>query len=91
MVEMDKTEPGTIAYILAKSHDGSTYYFLVLFQDQAAIDFHSKAPHFKEMNKKMVPAIKGAPGGKRDFSLTGMAVCGSTPRKPSAAAILSKL
>merc|ERR1740138_1529882 len=42
MVEMDKSEPGTLTYILCKSHDGTTYYFLELFKDQAAIDFHGK-------------------------------------------------
>eukprot|EP00930_Biecheleria_cincta_P100310 TRINITY_DN91946_c0_g1_i1.p1 TRINITY_DN91946_c0_g1~~TRINITY_DN91946_c0_g1_i1.p1 ORF type:complete len:218 (+),score=30.05 TRINITY_DN91946_c0_g1_i1:69-722(+) len=91
MVEMDRTEPGTLSYVLAKSHDGSTYYFLELFKDQAAVDIHAKANAFKAMNKNMVPAIKGAPGGKPDFSLAGMAVCGNIPRKTSCAALPSKM
>mmetsp|Transcript_5288 Transcript_5288/g.10527 ORF Transcript_5288/g.10527 Transcript_5288/m.10527 type:complete len:219 (+) Transcript_5288:55-711(+) len=92
MVEMDRNEPDTATYILAKSPDGNTYFFVELFKDQAAIDFHSKADAFKVMNKKMVPAIKGAPGGKPDFSLMGMAVCGgNVPRKMCAAMIPSKM
>merc|ERR1712224_580142 len=67
MMEMDRSEPGTLAYILAKSHDGTTYFFIELFKDQAAIDVHSNADTFKKMGKAMVPAIKDAPGGKPDF------------------------
>lgn len=92
MMEYDRDEAGTKAYILAKSLDNSIYYFLEIFQDQAAIDFHSKSAAFKGFNKKLGPALKDAPGGKPDFSLAGMALAGgSTPRKVNAAKQVSKL
>merc|ERR1719436_557617 len=91
MLEMDRDEPGTFAYILAKSHDGSTYFFLEIFKDESAIAVHSKLDTFKAMGQKQRPALKGAPGGKPDFSLTNLVLCGNAPRKRSVATVPSKL
>lgn len=87
MVEMDRLEPDTLAYISCKSHDGKSYFFLEIFKDQEAIAFHGKQPHFKAMGKKMAPAMAGKP----DMSMTGLAMCGNTPRKTTNAAAPSKL
>merc|ERR1712232_48452 len=87
MVEMDRLEPDTLTYISCRSNDGSKYFFLEIFKDKEAINFHGKQDHCKAMFKKMAPAFNGKP----DFSKAGLAVCGDTPREPTRAATVSKM
>ena len=47
-------EPGALQYILHRSvKDPTQYVFYEVYQDQAAVDFHGKTPHMREMGAKI--------------------------------------
>eukprot|EP01051_Picozoa_sp_SAG22_P014637 SAG22_NODE_1806_length_3531_cov_2.206294_3_plen_233_part_00 len=85
MAQYDAGEPDTGAYILMKQPDGSTYYFMELFKDKAAVELHSGSAAFKDMGKRMAAAKANDRSRKAKFE-TGLAVCGSTTRKAVSAA-----
>ena len=57
-----KDEPGCNFYALHKSKtDPQLYVVLENYKDQAAVDAHMGAPHFKASFKKMGACLAGAP------------------------------
>ena len=76
----DLNEPNTGCYLLCKRPDESEYVFIELFQNQSAIDVHSKSSAFKEMSKKIGKAKTSAKNKKATF-VTNMRVCVETTRK----------
>ena len=62
MITKVRTEPGTLSYILHKStQDPTTYFFYETYVDQAAVDFHGKTPHMKELGGKIGALLDGRP------------------------------
>ncbi len=58
-------EPGNLLYKLCKSRsDPDTYVVMELYQDQAAVEAHSKTPHFTELFPKLQPLLVP---GRPDF------------------------
>ena len=55
-------EPGNIFFTLTKSRaEPNTYKVLELYRDQAALDAHGQADHFRELGPKMGPCMVGRP------------------------------
>ena len=46
-------EPGNKLYALHKTADVNVYVMLERYDDQAALDAHRAAPHFKELGRKL--------------------------------------
>ena len=76
----DLSEPDTGAYLLCKRPDESKYYFIELFKDAAAVEYHSTSDEFKAMQKRIGAAKANSKHQKPKFA-TGMKVCTSTTRK----------
>ena len=55
-------EPSNIAYQLAKSRtEPNTYKVLEIYKDQAAVDAHRGADHFRSIGAEMGPFMAGRP------------------------------
>jgi quinol monooxygenase YgiN len=59
---VNANEPGIIIYKLFKVRDASNkYIFMEQYKDQAAVDAHRAAEHFKRIGRLMGPHMDGAP------------------------------
>ncbi|HSH99351.1 MAG TPA: putative quinol monooxygenase [Reyranella sp.] len=54
-------EPGNKLYALHKTDDPNVYVMLERYDDQAALDAHRAAPHFKELGRKLGDYLAGRP------------------------------
>jgi len=54
-------EPGNKLYALHKTADSNVYVMLERYDDQAALDAHRAAPHFKELGRKLGEYPAGRP------------------------------
>jgi quinol monooxygenase YgiN len=54
-------EPGNKLYALHKTADPNVYVMLERYDDQAALDAHRAAPHFKELGRKLGDYLAGRP------------------------------
>ena len=54
-------EPGNKLYALHKTADVNVYVMLERYDDQAALDAHRAAPHFKELGRKLGDYLAGRP------------------------------
>ncbi len=54
-------EPGNKLYALHKTGDPNVYIMLERYDDQAALDAHRAAPHFKELGRKLGDYLAGRP------------------------------
>ena len=62
MITKVKEESGCLKYILHRSNqDPTVFVFYEVYQDQAALDFHCKTPHLKEMSGKLCGLLDGRP------------------------------
>ena len=58
--QVRENEPGARLYTLCKSGEGE-YVFLEMYEDDAAIAAHMRAPHMKEHGAKVFAAMDGKP------------------------------
>ncbi|MDR2862824.1 MAG: antibiotic biosynthesis monooxygenase [Puniceicoccales bacterium] len=62
VVAATRKEPGNVSYVfLANPEDAQTFYFVEHWKDQAAIDAHFAAEHFKEFGKALGELGDGKP------------------------------
>jgi quinol monooxygenase YgiN len=54
-------EPGNKLYALHRTADANVYVMLERYDDQAALDAHRAAPHFKELGRKLGDYLAGRP------------------------------
>jgi quinol monooxygenase YgiN len=54
-------EPGNHLYALHKTEDVNVYVMLERYQDQAALEAHRAAPHYKELGRKLGEYLAGRP------------------------------
>jgi quinol monooxygenase YgiN len=54
-------EPGNKLYALHTTSDPNVYVMLERYDDQAALDAHRAAPHFKELGRKLGDYLAGRP------------------------------
>jgi quinol monooxygenase YgiN len=54
-------EPGNKLYALHKTADPSVYVMLERYDDQAALEAHRAATHFKEIGRKLGDYLAGRP------------------------------
>ena len=54
-------EPGNKLYALHKTDDVNVYVMLERYDDQAALEAHRAAPHFKELGRKLGDYLAGRP------------------------------
>jgi quinol monooxygenase YgiN len=54
-------EPGCALYALHHGATPGTYVFMERYQDQAAVDAHRAAEHFKTLGRKMGEYMDGRP------------------------------
>ena len=54
-------EPGNKLYALHKTDDVNLYVMLERYEDQAALEAHRAAPHFKELGRKLGDYLAGRP------------------------------
>jgi quinol monooxygenase YgiN len=54
-------EPGNKLYALHKTDNPSVYVMLERYDDQAALDAHRAAQHFKELGRKLGDHLAGRP------------------------------
>ncbi|MBL8673714.1 MAG: antibiotic biosynthesis monooxygenase [Rhodospirillales bacterium] len=54
-------EPGNKLYALHKTADANVYVMLERYDDQAALEAHRAAPHFKELGRKLGDYLAGRP------------------------------
>ncbi|TWT09643.1 putative quinol monooxygenase [Reyranella sp. CPCC 100927] len=57
-------EPGNKLYALHKTDDANVYVMLERYDDQAALEAHRAAPHFKELGRKLGDYLAGRPDVK---------------------------
>lgn len=59
---VNANEPGVILYKLFKVRDvPATYIFMEQYKDQAAVEAHRAAEHFKRLGRAMGPFMDGPP------------------------------
>jgi quinol monooxygenase YgiN len=59
---VNANEPGVLLYKLFKVTGSATEYaFMEQYKDQAAVDAHRAAEHFKRLGRAMGPFLNGAP------------------------------
>lgn len=59
---VNANEPGVLLYKLFKQRESTTVYiFMEQYKDQAAVDAHRAAEHFKRLGRAMGPFLDGAP------------------------------
>lgn len=62
MIPAVRSEAGTLQYVLHRSvQDPTVFVFYELYQDQEALNFHSKTSHMKEMVTSIGPLLDGRP------------------------------
>ncbi|MDR2845524.1 MAG: antibiotic biosynthesis monooxygenase [Puniceicoccales bacterium] len=62
VVEATRKEPGNVSYVLlANPEDAQSFYFVEHWKDQAAIEAHFAAEHFKTFGKALGELAEGAP------------------------------
>ena len=54
-------EPGNKLYALHKTDNVNVYVMLERYDDQAALEAHRAAPHFKEIGRKLGDYLAGRP------------------------------
>ena len=54
-------EPGNKLYALHKTADVNVYVMLERYDDQAALEAHRAAPHYKELGRKLGDYLAGRP------------------------------
>ena len=54
-------EPGNKLYALHRTDDENVYVMLERYDDQAALDAHRAAPHFKELGRKLGDYLAARP------------------------------
>lgn len=54
-------EAGNKLYALHKTDDANVYIMLERYADQAALEAHRAAPHFKELGRKLGDYLAGRP------------------------------
>ena len=54
-------EPGNKLYALHKTADVNVYVMLERYENQAALEAHRAAPHFKELGRKLGDDLAGRP------------------------------
>ncbi|MCW5747041.1 MAG: antibiotic biosynthesis monooxygenase [Alphaproteobacteria bacterium] len=54
-------EPGNKLYALHKTEDANVYVMLERYDDQAALEAHRAAPHFKELGRKLGDYLAARP------------------------------
>jgi quinol monooxygenase YgiN len=54
-------EPGNKLYALHKTADVNVYVMLERYEDQAALEAHRAAPHFREIGRKLGDYLVGRP------------------------------
>jgi quinol monooxygenase YgiN len=54
-------EPGNKLYALHKTAEANVYVMLERYDDQAALEAHRAAPHFKEIGRKLGDYLAGRP------------------------------
>ena len=59
--EVNAHEPGCLLYILYRADDPDTYVFMERYEDEAAVEAHRAAPHFKDLGRKMGEFMDGRP------------------------------
>lgn len=57
-------EPGNKLYALHKTDDPNVYIMLERYENQAALEAHRAAPHFKELGRKLGDYLAGRPDVK---------------------------
>jgi len=56
------SEPGTLAYVLHKNlNDPTEFTYYEVYQDQAALDAHSKTDHMRAFGGKIGALLAGRP------------------------------
>jgi quinol monooxygenase YgiN len=58
---VDADEPGNKLYALHKTADANVYVMLERYDDQAALEAHRAAAHFKEIGRKLGDYLAGRP------------------------------
>ena len=58
-------EPGCLLYCLFRADEPNTYVFMERYVDEAAVDAHRAAPHFKDLGRKMGEFMDGRPQVQR--------------------------
>lgn len=62
IIAASRAEPGCISYTLYRNpHEPAVFFFFEQWKDQAAIDFHFAAPHFKAFGDQIKDMVAGAP------------------------------
>ncbi|MGI9321938.1 MAG: putative quinol monooxygenase [Pseudomonadales bacterium] len=62
VAEVKASEPGNLLYVLHKSRDSdTTYYVLEQYTDQAAVDAHAKSDKFQAASAKLGGVMAGRP------------------------------
>ena len=59
--EVNAHEPGCLLYFLYRADDPDTYVFMERYEDEAAVEAHRAAPHFKDLGRKMGEFMDGRP------------------------------
>jgi quinol monooxygenase YgiN len=60
MVPKVRDESGTLSYVLHRSvREPGVFVFYEIYQDQAALDAHTKTPHFKGLVAAVGPLLDG--------------------------------
>ncbi|MBX9609729.1 MAG: antibiotic biosynthesis monooxygenase [Gammaproteobacteria bacterium] len=63
--EVNANEPGCLLYVLCRAEEPDTYVFMERYKDEAAVEAHRAAPHFKEYGRKMGEFMDGRPSVQR--------------------------
>ncbi|MFT3805236.1 MAG: putative quinol monooxygenase [Burkholderiaceae bacterium] len=64
-----RAEPGCLEYALWRTEDPDTFAFLERYQDEAAVEFHRKSDHFRQIGKRLGEHMEGRPEISRLFSM----------------------
>ena len=59
--EVRSDEPGNKLYALHRQADANVYVMLERYADQAALEAHREAAHFKELGRKLGEYLAGRP------------------------------
>ena len=63
IIAASRAEPGCISYTLYQDpYERTVFFFFEEWKDQAAIDFHFAAPHFKAFGERMKDLAAGPAG-----------------------------
>ena len=62
IAQIELNEPGNREYRLVRSKaDPNSYRIFELYDDEAALDVHSKSDHFRAAGTRFAPVLAGAP------------------------------